>query len=101
MGRIYAISKFTDLYSDHIVASMLSHYFDTVEEAQKYLSELADDEFGSESFYNLISDNGEIERNWSDYCDGIYLTIGGKRRVIEYRIITLRSFKDYKERMES
>lgn len=98
MARVYAISKVTNLYSDHAVSSILNHYFETIEEAQKYLSELGDEEFGDESFYKLLSESGEIDRRWGEYCEGIYFPFHGKERAIEYQIITLRSYSDYKER---
>lgn len=92
MARIYAITKTTNLYSDNIATSILNHYFDTLEDAQRFLYEFADDEFGCESFYKLISDNGEVYRSETDYTEGIQLTVNGIKKAVEYGIITLRSY---------
>ena len=93
MSRIYVITKSSNVYSDGMDLLLLNHYFDAKEDAQEFLANLGDEEFGEGTFYKVISDDGEIRRKWSDYTEGIYFTMGGKKCSVEYRINTLRSYK--------
>lgn len=94
MADIYVVVKLSNICSDHSNSCMYHQYFKSKNDARNFITKLVDDDYSNKSFYECISDDGIVDRRWSDYTEGIYFTLYGKPRGVEYQVKTLHSTEE-------
>ena len=98
MSRIYVISKTHELGKQKEYR-ILNKWFGSKDQARAFLRKTADEEFCSD-FYKCVCDSGtEPERRWNDDYEMLTYYIGGDKCSIQYRILALREYNEYAERM--